>query len=56
MTNAFVHFRSPRPGGEWLRDAWARPFGYAYMLGDWTRVFDGMIYTRSMTPSTLSSR
>ncbi|HYR11809.1 MAG TPA: erythromycin esterase family protein [Longimicrobium sp.] len=51
-TNAFVNFRNPAAGGEWLRDMWTRPFGYAYMRGDWTRVFDGMIYTAEMTPST----
>ena len=56
MSSAFVDFHSLPAGGEWLRDTWARPFGYSYMLGDWTRVFDGMIYTRSMTPSILSSR
>jgi erythromycin esterase len=54
-TNAFVNFRNPAPGGEWLRDTWARPFAYVYMRGDWTRVFDGMIYTAEMTPSTPAS-
>lgn len=56
MTNAFVDFRSLAAGGEWLRGVWARPFGYTMMEGDWTRVFDGMIYTHTMTPSTLSTR
>lgn len=56
LTSAFVDFRSLPAGGEWLRESWARPFGYSYMVGDWTRVFDGMIYTRDMTPSTLATR
>jgi erythromycin esterase len=56
MQNAFVDFRAPAAGGEWLRSTWTRPFGYAYMRGDWTRVLDGMIYTRQMTPSTASTR
>jgi erythromycin esterase len=56
LRNAFVDFRTPAAGGDWLRDAWARPFGYTYYRGDWTRVFDGMIYTHEMTPSTRASR
>ncbi|HYR10765.1 MAG TPA: erythromycin esterase family protein [Longimicrobium sp.] len=56
LQNAFVDFRAPAAGGEWLRAAWARPFGYTYMRGDWTRVFDGMIWTQQMTPSTPASR
>jgi erythromycin esterase len=56
LVNAFVDFRSPAPGGEWLRNVFSRPFGYFDMAGDWTRVFDGMIYTRDMTPSTPATR
>lgn len=56
MTNAFVDFRSPAPGGEWLRSVYARPFGYFDLAGDWTRVLDGMIYTRDMTASTRATR
>ena len=56
MANAFVDFRTPRAGGEWLKDVWARPFGYSDMQGDWTRVLDGMVYTYTMTPSTLATR
>lgn len=56
MTNAFVNFRTLTAGGEWLRDAWTRPFGYTYMRGDWPRVLDGMVYTQTMTPSTAASR
>jgi erythromycin esterase len=52
MAYAFVDLRDPGPGGEWLQDALARPFGYGYMRGDWPQVFDGMFYTREMTPVT----
>lgn len=56
VTNGFVDFRSLAPGGEWLQDAWAGPLGYLSMRGDWTRVLDGMVFTRNMTPSTAASR
>jgi erythromycin esterase len=56
MNNAFVDFRSAGAGGEWLKNMWARPFGYTDMQGDWTRVLDGMIYTRDMVPSTTATR
>jgi erythromycin esterase len=56
LVNAFVDFRSRPAGGEWLRDVYARPFGYGEVHGDWTRVLDGMIYTRDMVPSTLATR
>jgi erythromycin esterase len=56
VQNAFVDFRSLPAGGEWLKDSWARPFGYLYLQGNWTSVLDGMIYTHAMTPSTLATR
>jgi erythromycin esterase len=56
LTNAFVDFRSPPAGGEWLRSVYARPFGYGDMTGDWTRVLDGMVFTYDMVPSTPASR
>jgi erythromycin esterase len=55
LRNAFVDFRAPAAGGGWLRDVLARPFGYAYYRSNWTQVFDGMIYTHEMTPSTRAS-
>lgn len=51
MAYAFIDFRNPAPGGEWLKDALARPFTYTYLRGDWPRVLDGMFYTREMVPS-----
>ncbi|WP_420127322.1 erythromycin esterase family protein [Longimicrobium sp.] len=56
LQNAFVDFRAPSAHGEWLRDVQARPFGYIYYRGNWAQVFDGMIYTHVMTPSTHASR
>ena len=56
LVNAFVDFRARPAGGEWLQDVYARPFGYGDLRGDWTRVVDGMIYTRDMTPSTSAPR
>jgi erythromycin esterase len=56
LVNAFVDFRSRPAGGEWLKDVYARPFGYLDLTGDWTRVLDGMVYTRDMTPSTRATR
>ncbi|MFL5384994.1 MAG: erythromycin esterase family protein [Longimicrobiaceae bacterium] len=56
LVNAFVDFRSRPAGGDWLKDVYARPFGYLDLTGDWTRVLDGMVYTRDMTPSTKATR
>jgi erythromycin esterase len=53
MEYAFVDLRHPGPGGEWLADSLMRPFGYAWFRGDWTRVLDGMFYTREMTVNDL---
>jgi hypothetical protein len=50
MPTNLLDFRALAAGGEWLRATWARPFGYAYMRGDWIRVFDGMIYTHQDAP------
>lgn len=52
MSYAFIDFRNPGAGGEWLRDAVARPTHYNNLRGDWPRVLDGMFYTREMVPST----
>jgi erythromycin esterase len=54
--NAFVDFRKRPAGGEWLTDVYSRPFGYTDLRGDWTAVFDGMVFTRVMTPSTSATR
>ncbi|HEY0151771.1 MAG TPA: erythromycin esterase family protein [Longimicrobium sp.] len=54
--NAYVDFRGRATGGEWLRDVYSWPFGYQPLRGDWTSVFDGMVFTRQMTPNTAASR
>jgi erythromycin esterase len=53
---AFVDFRGLGPD-EWLRTQLvAGPFGYGPMLADWTKVFDGMIFTRVMEKSRRAER
>jgi erythromycin esterase len=56
LANAFVDLRALPAGGEWLRSVYSRPFGYGDLTGDWTRVFDGIVFTRYMTNSTLATR
>jgi erythromycin esterase len=56
MVSAFLDFRSAPAGGEWLRNVFAWPLFYDDLKGDWTAVFDGMVFTRDMTPSTQASR
>lgn len=56
-TNAFIDFRAPRAaGGEWLSDVYMGAFGYQPLHGDWTTVFDGLVYTGVMEPSTPAVR
>ena len=56
-TNAVVDFRSLAPGGEWLDELLvSRPLGYGEMLAVWPRHIDGMFFTRTMEPSTQTSR
>ncbi len=39
--------------GAWLKTKiTSRPLGYSNMQADWTQVLDGMVFTRTMTPST----
>ncbi len=57
QSNAIVDFRRLDEGGAWLRQKLpARPLGYSNMVADWTNVFDGIVFTRTMTPSTLAGR
>ena len=54
---AILDFRNLPPGGEWLRSPLVSgPLGYSPMSADWTRVLDGVMYTRVMTPSTPATR
>jgi len=48
---AILNLRKTAAGGEWLRGKLvARPLGYTDMQADWTRVLDGMMFIRTMTP------
>ncbi len=51
--NAFLDLKTPAAGGEWLgKRRWVmRPMGYADMEALWPRSFDGVIFTKTMTPS-----
>lgn len=56
-TNVFVDFRNLSKDGAWLRqELTARPFEHKDMVADWTKVFDGVIFIRTMYPSKLSAR
>ncbi len=55
--NAILDFRHLDKSGEWLREKFiATPLGYGAMLADWTNVFDGVVFTRTMVPSALATR
>jgi erythromycin esterase len=55
--NAIVDFRQLDDSGRWLRQKLiARPLGYGEMEADWTNVFDGVVFTRTMFPSTMTKR
>ena len=56
-TNAIVDFRHTGESGGWLRTKLrSRPLGHSDMVADWTNVFDGVVFTRTMYPSTLAKR
>lgn len=53
----FLNLRDRPAGGEWL-DTYnvAGPLGYAPMRARWPAHLDGLVYTRTMTPSTGPAR
>jgi erythromycin esterase len=56
-TYAVVDFRHLDESGAWLRRKMtARPLGHTDMTADWTNVFDGVVFTRTMFPSTQAKR
>jgi erythromycin esterase len=56
-SNIIIDFRQLDESGAWLREKLAaRPMGYGYMTADWTSVFDGFVFTRTMYPSTMALR
>jgi erythromycin esterase len=53
LDQLFVDYLGIKDDGAWLRErieSW--PLGYMEMVADWTQIMDGVIYTRTMTPST----
>jgi erythromycin esterase len=57
LDNAYLDLRHLKPGGEWLREQLVmRPLGYRPMKADWTQVMDAVIFTRTMYPSSQTSR
>jgi erythromycin esterase len=53
LENAIIDFRGAGPSGSWLStQRLAKPLGYQEMTADWTSVFDGMFFTRTMVRST----
>ena len=50
--NVFIDMKG-LPKGHWLRTSRvvARPFGYADTEAIWPEVFDGLVFTKTMTPS-----
>jgi erythromycin esterase len=52
--NAFLDFRKPAKGGEWLNEKQTmRPLGYGNMISKWPTHFDGVVFTKTMKPSVL---
>ncbi|HWB10426.1 MAG TPA: erythromycin esterase family protein [Pirellulales bacterium] len=50
--HAFLDFRHRDKDGAWLSQQLAsRPLGHADSRADWTQVFDGLVFTRTMTGS-----
>jgi erythromycin esterase-like protein len=50
---AFLNFRSPRKGGDWLKTPIrSRPLGNEAVLRDWTQVMDGIFFIREQQPNT----
>jgi len=55
--NVIVDFRRLDNSGRWLSQKLiSRPLGYGDMEADWTNVFDGVVFTRTMFPSTMTKR
>ena len=54
---AFVDLRHRDQAGAWLSEQLAsRPLGHADSQADWTQVFDGFVFTRTMTGSDRVTR
>jgi erythromycin esterase len=56
-TNAVIDFRGLGEDGKWLKKSIAaRPLGHQYMKSDWTGVFDGIVFTKTMFGSERRAR
>jgi len=54
FTNAFLDFRHVGDDGRWLSEPLiSRPLGHADSESDWTKVFDAIFFTRTMSGSYL---
>lgn len=50
---AFLNFRSPHKGGDWLKTPiWSRTMGNQAGLRDWTQALDGLFFIREQQPNT----
>jgi erythromycin esterase-like protein len=53
LENAVVPLRSTSADAGWLSEPlYARPLGYRWMLAQWPKHFDAIVFNRTMTPST----
>lgn len=54
---AIVDFKHLPAGAHWLRERMVSgPLGYSPQKADWTQILDGVMYTRTMRPSTRATR
>jgi erythromycin esterase len=54
---AFLDYRRPAPGGEWLRERLlSRPLGNLAYEAVWPNVIDGVVFFRRLVPSTAARR
>lgn len=52
---AILDFRGAQAQSSFLvSELLCRPFGYQYRLANWTNIMDGIMYTKTMIPSTLA--
>jgi erythromycin esterase len=57
LNYAIIDFRNPPAGGEWLKEEISsRPLGYSNMVANWTRLMDGIMFTRTMEASEMATR
>lgn len=53
LETAFLNLRAPAPGGGWLSEPhMTRVLGYGELEAVWPSLLDGLVFIRTMTPST----